>query len=352
MSSGQGSQSAAVGAASGGRSDAAEPELKRRRLLDAGGPVEDDKTARQKMRDAKVYERRVVGTHWGGTKWRWKEGFDPDNVRDVKKLYRTNAKTIAITPMGYFAREGDLPMMRWLYVKGADTRDVDVPIFFPMWAAALHGSMEVCKWLFDHGAAKDVKRSNYYGNDPLSATFGSTVASRDLIRWLVLNGALCKDDDSGELGVDLMRDCLNQADGSAEERPELLKWAREHHQPRVAFHMFLMGTLSKSEYSATKLRDALMAKIDTSSAVDRILANIPSDQCRLLWDDLFPSRVCPLAAISGKSGILELIGDYVGIMRGREARIIRQLTELLPGVIEEIDRETDNDEFSSDDGDY
>ena len=57
---------------------AAEPEPKRRRLLDAGGPIEDDETARQKMRDAKVYERGVRGTY--------KEyvGFDPDNVRDVK----------------------------------------------------------------------------------------------------------------------------------------------------------------------------------------------------------------------------------------------------------------------------
>ena len=32
----------------------AEPDLKRRRLLDAGGPIEDDETAEQKMRDAKV----------------------------------------------------------------------------------------------------------------------------------------------------------------------------------------------------------------------------------------------------------------------------------------------------------
>ena len=55
-----------------------EPDLKRRRrLLDAGGPVEDDETARQKMRDAKVYERGVDGT-WGEY-----AGFDPDNVAGV-----------------------------------------------------------------------------------------------------------------------------------------------------------------------------------------------------------------------------------------------------------------------------
>ena len=31
-----------------------EPARKRRKFLDAGGPIEDDETARQKMRDAKV----------------------------------------------------------------------------------------------------------------------------------------------------------------------------------------------------------------------------------------------------------------------------------------------------------
>ena len=51
-----------------------EPELKRRRLLDAGGPVEDEATARQKMRNAEVYTSEgdeIVG-------------FDPENVRDRK----------------------------------------------------------------------------------------------------------------------------------------------------------------------------------------------------------------------------------------------------------------------------
>ena len=38
----------------------------------------------------------------------------------------------------------------------------------------------------------------------------------------------------------------------------------------------------------------------------------------------------PLKLLGRKPEILELIGDYAGIVRGREARIIRKLTELLP----------------------
>ena len=99
-----------------------------------------------------------------------------------------------------------------------------------------------------------------------------------------------------------------------------------------------------------------MARIGERAA-DRILQIAPPDQYRLLWDDLFPRRVYPLAAFSGKNGILELIGDYVDIMRGREARIIRQLTELLPGVIEELENRrhessSDDSDESSDDSDH
>ena len=183
-----------------------EPGPKRRKLLDAGGPIEDDETARQKMRDAKVYERGVDGTYGEYV------GFDPDNVADVKSCspHRLGSK---VKPMGYFANEGDLLMMRWLYVNGADTRDVDVPMCFPMMWAAFHGHLDVCKWLFDHGAAKDIKRrtthdDNHNGRSPLYAAFvlGSW---RNVTRWLILNGALCKDDDSGDLDVEIMKQDLD-----------------------------------------------------------------------------------------------------------------------------------------------
>ena len=326
---------------------AEEPDSKRRRLLEAGGPVEDDEVARRKMREAKVYKLGVDGTLLEY------DGFDPDNVADVKSLIPYDVhqtKDTCIKPMAYFADEGDLPMMRWLYVNGADTRNEDASYWFPMYQAARHGHLDVCKWLYEHGAAGDVKRRTHTGFTPLSTLFDES-DKRDVCRWLILRGALCKDGVTGDLDVDLMRQSLNRFDESAEERPELLKWAREHHQFRSSFGVFLMGTLSSPTYSVTKLRNELLARNRSEKVVDRLLECVSPDECRLLWDDLFPRRVCPLAVFAGKSGILELIGDYIAIVRGQEARIIRQLTELLPDVIAELDRETDSDE-SSDDGDY
>ena len=290
--------SAAVGTAELGPGP--EPDRKRRRILDAGGPVEDDETARRKMRDAEVYKRGV------------RVGFDPDNVGDVKSC---------IKPMGYFAMKGDLPMMRWLYVNGADTRDVDLGFWFPMFEAARYGHLEACKWLFDHGAAKDVNRRTDgvpqfpNGRSPLYCAFDDTISSlcdtlpyRNLSRWLILNGALSKDDDSGELDVETMKQDLG-VDRSwlARERKALLEWAVDLHRPRTSFLLFLSGALSDNQQHAPSTR----------------------------------RTVSPLQLLGGKPGILELIGDYVGFVLGREARIIRQLTEMLPKVFAELHVDAD-----------
>ncbi len=286
------------------------PDRKRRRLLDAGGPVEDDETARRKMRDAEVYKRGVRGTRGEY------DGFDPENVGDVKyvKNYRRpyDSPIYTIKPMGYFARFGDLPMMRWLYVNGADTRDEDVDYWFPMVLAAAAGHNEACRWLFVHGAAKDIKRTmpevascrHIYGRSALFWTFGRPEPSkRTISRWLILNGALCKDDDSGELNVEIMKQDLDSEYNSARfrERKALLKWANDLHRARTSFLLFLSGAQQHA----------------------------PSTR----------RTVSSLQLLGGKPEILELIGDHVGFVRGREARIIRQLTEMLPDLIQQFDEE-------------
>lgn len=174
-----------------GSGSGVDPELKRRRLLDAGGPVEDEETARQKMKDAMVYMSgdEIVG-------------FDPDTVRDKKQKYADHyqqGEGNLITPMGYFAREGDVKMMRWLYVHGADTRDEDVDFWFPMYAAAQNEKIDTCRWLAKHGASEDVRRrckSEFPGSNGRSPLRAASF-NRAMGRWLILNGPLCKDDDTG-----------------------------------------------------------------------------------------------------------------------------------------------------------
>ena len=299
-------------ATSGSGGTEPEPDPKRRRLLNAGGPVEDDETARQKMRNARVYKTGVDGINGEY------DGFDPDEVMGVRSfspyggaLSRSDAKTKYITAMGYFTKEEDLPMMRWLYVNGADTRDEDVDVCFPMYLAVIGGDLDICEWLFDHGAAKDVKRRTRgewgypNGRSPLSIPFGISFGNgpyyQTLSRWLILNGALCKDGDSGELDVEIMRQDLG-SQYRIQERKALLDWATDLHRARYSCLLFLSGTISAPKHAYRTRR--------------------PSSPVRIL---------------SGKSEVLELIGDYTGIVCGREAKIIRQLTELLPDLNRELD---------------
>ena len=140
---------------------------------------------------------------------------------------------------------------------------------------------------------------------------------QSLTRWLVLNGALCKDDGSGKLDVDtIKRDLffvpvlLLQSARSfyrtwrIEETKLLLKWATNLHQARTSFLLFLSGALSAPKHANSTHR--------TRSHLQKF---------------------------SGEAGVRELIGDYVGFVRGREARIVRQLTEMLPNLIQQLDGE-------------
>ena len=147
-------------------------------------------------------------------------------------------------------------------------------------------------------------------------------------RWLILKGALCKDDDTGDLDLALIERDIRRAN----KRREILDWANDHIQAREAFLVFLAGTLSPPDYSLLTLRNLLVRKLQSEEATERILGLLSSSQHHQLWDDLLAAerRACPVSSLSGKSGVLETIYEFLGIVRGREARIIRQLTEILP----------------------
>ena len=60
-------------------------------------------------------------------------------------------------------------------------------------------------------------------------------------------------------------------------------------------------------------------------------------------------RSCPVNRLVGAPGVLEMIADYVGVVRGREARIIRQLTEILPVINVVLNQEYENDSSDEED---
>ena len=166
---------------------------------------------------------------------------------------------------------------------------------------------DTCKWLFAHGASNDIKRKPGSGLEgrarrPLYTTIRYGLPFyQSLRKWFILNGALCKDDASGELDVEIMeRDiAVNPSSWRAKERKDLLEWANNIHRARTSFLPFLSGTSSDTKHAYSTRRSS-----------------------------------SPVSLLNGKSGVLELIGNYTGIVRGRKARITRQLTELLPDLFD------------------
>ena len=115
----------------------------------ADGPIEDDKTAREKLREA---------------------GFDPDDVHTARSDMQISSTAPSgwynITPMTHFAFHGDLPMCRYLYhVRGAVTTtaaqehraEPDRPVnYYPIYVAAYEYNFDIVKWLYQHGAKSEL----------------------------------------------------------------------------------------------------------------------------------------------------------------------------------------------------
>ena len=120
-----------------------------------------------------------------------------------------------------------------------------------------------------------------------------------------------------------------------------LEWANGLHQARASFLLFLSGVRSAQQHVQNTHRAV--------SAMN-VLGGKPGIR-KLIFD--FTGVVCgrEVGLLRGKSKVLKLIGDYVGFVRGlhgREARIIHQLTTVLPDLVDE-EYETSEDEEEDED---
>ena len=156
----------------------------------SGGPMYDEATARKILKDA---------------------GFDPDSPRFLQMPKLDDDGMIVDIPMTHFCTVGDLKMCRYLLSKGAlatqtwnddiwndDFDDINY-ISSPMGAAAFGGHVHICKWLCEHGGRGDIRMRSSIYYSPLRGALSRVEADssriRETYRWLILNEALCPNDD-------------------------------------------------------------------------------------------------------------------------------------------------------------
>ena len=225
--------------------------------------------------------------------------FNPENLSEVHGGH---------FPMAWFARTGDVPMLKYLHAHGAradvmrnlTTSSNAITLMVLASGGGHHGAM---KWLYHHGAAQTVRRGDTYGQRPLlfACWYSHLVAAQ----WLISRGALAEnppppvgeeqeEEEAGEGGggggggdgggggyslrVDkrLMRRDLRppHADalrmGRHDIRPELRAWVTEVRAARMAWvSVVLPGMASRrasrclwlvadlNEETATTLKQAI-----------------------------------------------------------------------------------------------
>ena len=331
--------------AAGGSGGADRPSKKQKRdeteaamlMARLGGPMEDEATARKRLQDA---------------------GFDPESPRFLQTTTLVQMDGIDIyethIPMTYFCRVGVLKMCRYLLFKGAlttqtwnDEEDDDEinSMYSPMASAAIGGHVHICKWLCEHGGRGDIRRENIVWYSPLhyAVKYASTELAdppriqrqRKTYRWLILNEALCPNDD-GVVEMSLVREAFMR-EGRA-EGPRVLEWAEGAVRTYDGFMTFLRGTRRREvpPFSRDGLAAMLNTKFRSIDSVNLILENLTQDQQLLLWNKELKrdDNGCILQSLSGHPGIRLNIADILGVVRGRELRIKRQLGPKLRSYLE------------------
>ena len=257
-----------------------QPAAKRHKTFNADGPVEDDETAREKLREA---------------------GFDPNDVHTAQlgrlgESYRDPLKNV--TPMARFAYRGDLPMCRYLYhVRGASTNEDRTGMTSPMYAAARKLNWNVVKWLYQHGAKNEMLKEAYYrpgGSTVIRELFCNiyvpdeddseeedydndeqTIAMANFMLWLLLSGFL--ESDSGKADRQKAIHLIYEIQPEMEEyhmnkkRDILRGWLTKRLQANHAFHTFLLGTLPNPPYSASNLKRILSVRIGCAETASRLV---------------------------------------------------------------------------------
>ena len=300
-----------------------QPAAKKQKTCDnADGPVEDDKTAREKLREA---------------------GFDPDDVHTARSdlVGKHWAGWSNITPMVYFARVGDLPMCRYLFhVRGATTTAPKEEhktkphkvALHPMHPAIIRKQIAIVKWLFNHGAKKDARTYNRSVSlnpfawclslKPPNHKSGQIRRHPDLAKWFILNGAM--DDDDGNIDVNAIKSTLyyvnfleSQWYGSDGILNLFLDWSDSFIKTNNSFHVFLLGTAGPPKYTPEALRAFCSKKLgNTKAAALLVDGAISNGTHRTVWKELM-RKPADNACLSAFPGVLERIADYVGVTKSK-----------------------------------
>ena len=211
-------------------------------------------------------------------------------------------------------------MCRYLASRGASTTKSS-PYWSPMHAAAQQGHLEVCKFLQANGASHDIWKELSYGWTP----FHEAIFKRrdDVVRWLVLQGALCANGSSEKIEGGRIypgsESDLDSGSGSSSDSDMYSEWTNIEETRQRKWNWNTMSS------SCVRLVQWAKKVTESHSAlVMFLLATLPPAPNK--------DQACILHCLSGCPGVRKHIGDFVGleVTKGKHLRILRQVKDVLP----------------------
>ena len=286
-------------------------------IIAFGGPMYDEATARKILKEEVLISADSVFAEDGEAVI----GFDPDDAA-LDDLYRADYndydEELQVTPMMHFAKKGDAKMCRYLISRGASTTkssNADYPLCYPMYLATEVGHLDVCEILYENGAQNDVRRDDDgNGWTPFAVAiensrgggYGQSLLD-EVVRWLVLHGALSDDNNSEDVEVERVVREVQGAKNSWQQHglrscERLIEWSKQVTQTHSAVVTFLGGTLPPAP---------------------------DEDQSRTIQ------------CLNGHPGVREHICDFVGleVTKRKHLRILRSLIDVMPPLIMTEDEE-------------
>ena len=128
-------------------------------------------------------------------------------------------------PLARGCYKGELNVCKWLYDNGAaeditiaDNDDDETP----MHMACYGGHLLLCQWLFEVGAAGDITKTNNMGYTPMHEACDGGHLS--VCQWLVLNSAL-NDPTSEQVDEAIVQEAASRMSNHTQSK--LLSWARD-----------------------------------------------------------------------------------------------------------------------------
>lgn len=263
-------------------------------------------------------------------------GFNPEE--DIDKACRIftvdGTFSWSVTPLIYFCCTGNLTMCKYILSRGADSRKADDKNgCCPMYWAAWHDRLEICKLLFhDGGAHDDIRKVSRSGLSPLRVALHR--GNYDVILWMIPNGAFSPRQE-GVIDDMTMRNGLRQINNfipkwDNDKRLTVLARAQDVVITHDNFKLFLKGTIISSASFRRHPKNEYATRSKT----------IPSTTTK-------STTSSPLLMFKGTSGILEVIANYVGIPSAHDVRMFRQLMVLLTAFIkdEPFEKIEDDDDY-------